>query len=238
MLGLPVAVDAFLLPESTCARLWVMNNISETLKSRKIMSLFKKVPPEATYEDLTQQPDPEHVLDDITQQPFAEELGDELVQPEDDMSGLPPELIQMDKNPGWHDDGCGNPVLVSSRAWAFRTPEPRFEAHRLPYRTTWAYVKGSWECVEREEQWINLTDPHALIPGGPVPLLITIFRGRTRKDMSLDDVPHAIKKRRENQVHSVQTNENKSKTKLRRMMEKEIPFEKIPPHDTRTVPGC
>ena len=67
MLGLPVAVDAFLLPESTCARLWVMNNISETLKSRRSCLCSRKFPPKLTYEDLTQQPDPEHVLDDITQ---------------------------------------------------------------------------------------------------------------------------------------------------------------------------
>ncbi|CAE7911421.1 RE1, partial [Symbiodinium necroappetens] len=64
--------------------------------------------------------------------------------------------------------------------------------------------------------------------------LITIFQSRTRQDHCLDDVPASLKRRKRMTesapVHAVHQ-PTQSKTKLKRMLEKEIPYNDIPPQD-------
>ena len=135
---------------------------------------------------------------------------------------------------GCHVDDGGNPVLVSHKAWAFRTPEPRYPGERFPYRTSWVWANGSWERIENEVKWIDLEDQHQFIPQGPMAGLITIFQSRTRRDQCLDDVPFGVKRRKKEQppeqINVTQGN-TQSKTKLKRMLEKEIPHASIPEKD-------
>ena len=132
---------------------------------------------------------------------------------------------------GCHVDDGGNPGLVSHKAWAFRTPEPRYPGERFPYRTSWVWANGSWERIENAVKWIDLEDQHQFIPQGPMAGLITIFQSRTRRDQCLDDVPFGVKRRKKEQppeqINVTQGN-TQSKTKLKRMLEKEIPHASIP----------
>ncbi|CAE6970895.1 RE1 [Symbiodinium sp. CCMP2592] len=164
------------------------------------------------------------------------EVADELMTDERslDTDGLSDEHAQMSGQVGWHVDSSGSPVLVSYKAWAFRTPEPRYPGERFPFRTSWVHVNGHWECVENEVKWMELEDQHQFIPQAPVAGLITIFRNRTRKDVVLDDVPLSVKRRKQQsppqQVHVANAG-SQSKTKLKRMLEKEIPYANIPEKD-------
>ena len=64
--------------------------------------------------------------------------------------------------------------------------------------------------------------------------MITVFQSRTRREQCLDDVPAHVKRRRgdpasDHMVHVATTRDKpQSQNKLRRMMEKEIPYEMIP----------
>ena len=86
--------------------------------------------------------------------------------------------------------------------------------------------------MEREVEWADLEDQHQFIPGGPAAGLITIFQSRTRNEMWLDDVPYRVNRQkrhdREAPVHAVSFKKTESKTNMKRMMEKEIPFHCIP----------
>ena len=83
-------------------------------------------------------------------------------------------------------------------------------------------------------RWAELEDQHQFIPQGPVAGLITIFQSSARKAHCLDDVPASLKRRKRMTesapVHAVQQ-PTESKTKLKRMLEKEIPYSNIPPQD-------
>ena len=79
------------------------------------MALFKKIPREATYEDLLGQEGPESEPMDVETQPLNRDLADELMM--DDAwatEGLSGEHANMSHHLGWHVDSVGNPVLVSS----------------------------------------------------------------------------------------------------------------------------
>ena len=156
------------------------------------------VPSEATYEDLIGQEGPDGEPMDIQEEPLNREVADEVMADDDvlDTEGLSAEHAAMCHQVGWHVDSLGNPVLVSHRAWAYRTPEPRYPSERFPYRSSWVYVQGQWECCEKEVNWMELEDQHQFIPNGPVAGLIAVFQNRTRREHCLDDVPANIKRRR------------------------------------------
>ncbi|CAE7707379.1 RE1 [Symbiodinium sp. CCMP2592] len=201
---------------------------------QKAIALFRKIPSEATYEDLIGQKGPEGEPGEVEQQPLGQDLTENLDMEVDAMEteGLSAEHASMVPQVGWHVDQLGNPVLVSHKVWAFRSPEPRYPGERFPYRTTWACHQGQWKCLEKEVKWAELEDHHQFIPGGPAAGLITIFQSRTRKEMCLDDVPQNVKRQKrqvgEAPVHAVSFKKTESKTKLKRMMEKEIPYDCIP----------
>ena len=192
MRGSPAVAAVSWLPGNTLGKRGDEKHFGNS-EIQKAMAFFKKVPAEATFEDLVGQESPTEDPMEVEQLPFA--------------------------------------VLISRKAWACRTTEPKFEGIRYPYRSSWGYVGGQWKSLEKEVAWTSLEDPHAVIEGGPVAVLLTVFRSRTRKEICQEDVPVAMRKRKEQRVHAVQTEGMKSKTKLRRMMEKEIPFEKIDPED-------
>ena len=96
-------------------------------------------------------------------------------------------------------------------------------------------VSGQWKRLEHEVKWQKLEDCHQFIPEGPASMLVTVFQTRTRRESCLDDVPASVKRRKGvgSQAHAVEavvqgkSHKTKSQTKLRRMMEKEMPFEMI-----------
>lgn len=140
---------------------------------------------------------------------------------------VPEELKNMCTSPGWKTDEAGNPVQIAYKSFAFRTPIPQHDGTRFPYRSSWAYIKGSWSLLEDEVKWANLEDSSELIPGGPADILISVFKGRTRKQICLDDVPGSFKKPRVG--HSVLL--NTSRRKEQKALDKEIPYGKIKPSD-------
>ena len=125
---------------------------------QKAVALFKKIPKEATYEDPLGQDDPQSEPMDVETQPLNRDLADELMMDEDAWAtdGLSEEHANMSHHIGWHVDSVGSPVLVSHRAWAFRTPEPRYPGEHFPFRTSWVYAHGKWECAEHEVRWAAL----------------------------------------------------------------------------------
>ncbi|CAE7336253.1 RE2 [Symbiodinium sp. CCMP2592] len=196
---------------------------------QKSIAMFRKAPKESTFEDLTRQQDPTEEPMEVEQQPLVQEVAREVGDVEEGITQLPRDLVPLVGKLGWHVDGQGNPTLVSYQSWAYRTPEERYEPHRFPYRTTWARHDGEWICLEKEVKWMELDNPHEYLPNAPLEILITSFQGRTRKEVCLEDVPAAIKRRKADaQVHTVQHGKVLGKNKLKKMMEKEIPYEKIP----------
>ncbi|CAE7347373.1 NLRC3 [Symbiodinium sp. KB8] len=201
---------------------------------QKALALFKKIPSEATYEDLIGQADAIEEPGAVEQEPLVHDVAEDMdVDPLVD-SNLPDEYVKLKSSIGWHVDSQSNPVLVSHKAWAYRSPESRYSAERFPWRTSWGFIGGEWKRLEFEVKWMELEDHHQFIPGGPASILITVFQSRTRKDACLDDVPTSVKRRKAGQAphptHAVVHGSNKtqSKNKLKRMMEKEIPFDMIP----------
>lgn len=164
--------------------------------------------------------------------PLIDEIMKEEIQkePTDTPPGIPSDVLNLDKGVGWHRDVYGNPVQVTKKTWAYRTPAPYWDSNTLPYRTTWAAVGSGWVCLENEVCWASLSDPHGMIPDGPVKMLVTIFLGRTRKQICEDSVPWSIRKKLKgdeskasHQIMEVSLN------KLKKMMDKEIPYDMIPP---------
>ena len=201
---------------------------------QKAIALFKKLPKEATYENLVGQEGPSNVDMDMEAQPLIQDVTEEMEVDDKDDLGLPENVKSFVGKSGWHQDAYSNPVLVTHKAWAMRTPESRYEGFRFPYRSTWARVEGEWRRLEREVKWAELENPHELIPSGPAAILITVFQGRTRKEMCLEDVPLGLKRRKEDKssvVHAVSQGNVVAKNKLKRMLDKEIPFDCIPEAD-------
>ena len=199
---------------------------------QKAIALFKRVPKETTFEDLTLQKDPTEEPMEVESQPITQEVSVEAGNLEEGIRDLPGPLQKLVKRIGWSQDELGNPVVVSRQAWAFRTPETRFELHRFPYRTTWARYHGVWQCWEHEVKWLELDNPNVYLPKAPAEILITVFQGRTKRDMCLEDVPQQIKRQKgEHAVNTVSFGKTVGKNKMKRMMEKEVPYEKIPLHE-------
>ena len=126
---------------------------------QKSIAMFKKVPNEATFEDLTLQSDPTEELMEVEQQPFSQELAGEVGDLSQGVDKLPQSLTKLISKAGWQSDTAGNPVVVSHKAWAFRTPEAKHEVGSYPYRTTWARFDGVWSCLEKDVKWVDLENP-------------------------------------------------------------------------------
>ena len=200
---------------------------------QKAIALFKKVPQEATFEDLTLQPDPTEEPMEVERQSMAQELAAEVGDSQEGVGALPESLKKFVTKVGWQRDSTGSPIVVSHRAWAFRTPESKYEPHRYPYRTTWGRYDGVWRCLEKEIRWFELDNPNAYLPRTPAEMLITVFQGKTKREICLEDVPLSLKKQRgdssqPHQVNAIHHGKLVGKNKLKRMMDKEIPYEKIP----------
>ena len=143
---------------------------------QKAMALFKKVPKEATYEDLIGQDNPQDEPQLLEEDPLARDICDDVHMEDDEGRGLSPGYASLRNQAGWHVDSLGNPVLVSHKVWALRTPESRYAPDRFPFSTSWAYADGQWKRLEHEVKWMELDDHRQLIPEGPASMLITIFQ--------------------------------------------------------------
>ena len=199
---------------------------------QKQMALFKKLPKEATYEDLVGQENPPNEPNMMENCELAQDSTQDMEIEHDAPGEIGEEYRRMSTRVGWHVDAFANPVLVSHRVWAFRTPDPRYPGERFPFRTSWGYRQGRWICFEREVKWRELEDHHQFVPEGPVAGMVTIFQSRTRRESCVDDVPATLKRRKgepvANQVNAVYQQKTTSKNKLKRMMEKEVPYDAIP----------
>lgn len=183
---------------------------------------------EGKYIDLTGEPIPDDgSLDDLVGDDAVLDSDDEManvVEPEVRPKARQPpsELLELGKTLGWMEDMAGNPVNSARHAYGFRTPEPGMDVAKWKYRTSWGFIGGSWYLLENDLPWQQLEDTNGLIPGGPAQVLITVFRGRTRKEICLDSVPECMKKQRTEQVFVTMQNK-----KAQRALDKEIPYRKI-----------
>ena len=200
---------------------------------QKAIALFKKTPKEATFEDLTLQSGPSEEPMEVEQQPLMQEVANGVGDSQEGVADLPRSLTKFVNTQGWQRDEAGNPVVVSQKAWAYRTPEARLDVQKYPFRTTWGRFDGKWKCLEKDVKWIDLDNPNSYLLEAPAELLVTVFQGKTKREMSLDDVPMSLKKQKArasepHPVHTVLPGKKMSKNKLKRMMDKEIPYERIP----------
>ena len=98
----------------------------------------------------------------------------------------------------------------------------------FPFRSSWGYLGGQWRLLEDEVKWSDLEDSTGIIPSGPADVLVTVFRGRNRKQQALDDVPVGFKKPKLAD-HGVFMNVRSKKEK--KALDKEIPYSKIAESD-------
>ena len=110
---------------------------------QKAIALFKKVPSEATYEDLIGQEGPEGEPIDIEEQPLNQEVADEIMADAEvlDTEGLSAEHANMCQQIGWHVDSLGNPVLVSQ---SVGLPIPRAEISKRAFSVSLVMGVCSW----------------------------------------------------------------------------------------------
>ena len=147
-------------------------------------------------------------------------------------------------------DGCGcvdwsfkkgefGPVVhVGKKQVNFRTPELGFGNGAGRYRTTWILMThgkwgGKWTRVENEVDGTLLGTPNGFLPELPSRRVITIFSDRKRREMCLDSVPEAIKKKQKSESVKVRRVAAVSSQKRKRMLEKEVPYDQIPPEQQR-----
>lgn len=186
-----------------------------------------------TYVDTTQQVQPMDEDFDMVPQDDEHDNEDENVQESSHVVGnpnrrdeLPNELRDLFQVPGWKEDIHGHPVCVAYKSYAYRTPPPRIEGTRFPFRSTWGYWGGSWRLLEDEVRWLALEDATDLIPGGPADVMVSVFKTRTRKQECLDSVPACLKKQKTGRVDQVFL--TLSQRKAQKALDKEVPYDKIP----------
>ena len=138
----------------------------------------------------------------------------------------PVELSGIASQQGWHVDHEGNPVHVGHRVYSYKTPMPQADGNQFPIRTTWANSNSRWMLLENSIDWTRLDDAHEVFPHGPIPVVVTVFGRKTRKQICEDSVPVCIKRQRiQKEDHDVFL--TLSKRKAQKAMDKEIPFRKI-----------
>ena len=99
---------------------------------KKAIALLKKTPKEATLEDLTMQEAPTEEPLEVEQQPILQELASTGGGRLEGIADLPSSLAKLVSTQGWQRDDAGNPVVVSQKAWAYRTPEAKLDVHKYP----------------------------------------------------------------------------------------------------------
>ena len=193
-------------------------------ETQKTLALLKRIGDGDTVEDLTKQNGPP--VEDVPSDILVEQK--QVEQNPAPRQEIPRDVTKLARGIGWHKDSSGNPVRVDKHAVAFRTPIPNWTEEQMPFRTTWGSRKGKWFCFEENRRWGELMDPHEKIPQGKVDVLVTIFQGKTRKfdDDQSQGAKAKVAKTSCHAVHMVKATQ--SKNQLKKMLEKEIPFEKIP----------
>lgn len=183
------------------------------------------------YEDLTKQGGP---MDDSLDQPVEEDdesdtdMGNPETHPNPSrVEMLPEHLKPLCASTGWKHDSVGNPVFVAYKSYALRTPVPKYDSKTFPYRTSWAFISGRWRLLENEVKWIDLEDVNDVVPGGPADILVTVFTGRTRKQVCLDDLPVGFKKQKVDGADVFLAVSRKQQKAL----DKDVPYNKIKPEE-------
>lgn len=197
---------------------------------QEMLTLFReKNGRDVEYEDLTKQGPSDDVALDAPAIDAVVDSDEEMLTEQQYHANpsrvrkLPDHLLDMSREAGWHVDGLGNPVQTAYKAFAFRTPVPRFEASTFPFRTSWGLRDGKWRLFEEDVRWSLLEDSHELIPGGNVDILLSVFSSKNRKQHCEDDFPAVLKKQR---IHANYL--TLSQRKAQRALDKEVPFSKIP----------
>lgn len=208
------------------------------------LDLFNKAKDDLTYVNLSQQEAPKQ-HDDMVIDPDDDDvdmcLETARVETDDeydaDIQGRPPlDVKAFARQAGWHVDKLGNPILVTYDAWSFQTTVPRYKTSEFPYRTVWTWDGQEWNRPLTDQHWTALEDAHELLEKKPVSCMITRFSRRAGKQRTLEGekLPEVVKQfRRDNHVYQVLSTrqgrfKNMSKAKLRKLMDKEIPYDSIP----------
>ena len=200
---------------------------------QKDLALFRKVPEETTYEDLTKQNGPEDDGDEITVdvESFVNETPQTDDQPQNTPPEIPKDILKAASGFGWTRDDYGNPTHICRKAWAFKIPTPVWDGEMLPLRTSWVFARGRWKRLEKEVSWGSLKEPCGRIPDGPVDFLVTVFASRARKVENPPWLASKKLKTEEDSAHTVMMTQTASSNKLKKMLDKEVPYEKISPDD-------
>ena len=204
------------------------------------IATFRKMGKDDTFEDLTHQKGPS------IEEQNLEEVEVDLLDDDEPMNPLnsrsefgsvnefrvdvlPSSLKGVDLlPPGWYKDSLGNDVQVADQAVAYRTPTFSGKEISGRYRTTWGYMADNrWTRLEDDVDWVQLDNPHQMLPETPIKRLITVFATRKRKDICLDSVPQSMKQKKEKKSHVFAVSSQKQK----RMLDKELPYDRIPVHE-------
>ena len=101
-----------------------------------------------------------------------------------------PHLMSLAEQKGWHFKG-GVGIQVAFNAKSFRTPELRFSASELPYRSSFGRFNLSpdevvWQRLEGGTKYSAEANQHALI-GTVVPILVSFFHDTTHLSTIQDE---------------------------------------------------
>ena len=175
--------------------------------------------------------------DDVDMPIFDQLDSDEEMIPDTSSPPVPPvgrfvvppsEVVAVASQPGWHVDHEDNPLHVGHRVYSYKTPMFQVDGSTYPIRTTWANSGDKWTLLENSVDWTKLDEAHEVFPHGPIPVVVTLFGRKTRKQICEDSVPACIKRQRvQEEDHDVFM--TLSKRKAQKAIDKEIPFKKIRP---------
>ena len=230
----------FLVAQEHCRECVGEENLVGRPETQEALGVFRGMiqnPDRSTYVDLSKQDSPgddsldqivgdQVVNDDNDNDDDDEHMGDRTAPGNPNrFEAVPDDLLPLCKTPGWKTDSAGNPCCVSFGGYTYRTPGYELDASNIPFRTTWGLKNGKWRLVEDEVRWGQFEDPNDVVLGGPMDILVTLFKSRNRKQICEDSVPECIKRRRMNNAFLTV-----SERKQQRALDKEVPYNKIPLH--------
>ena len=225
-----------------------------TPEAQQALALFRRPPKDSTYEDLTGQKGPDKNSLDVS---VDDDFLRDILEDEDDhvkeiprrsgvkrdqhvesqtrkdnqfeQQNVPGDIRNASRKTGWTQDALGNPVFVRRHAVTFELPTGP-EGRRLPkFRTTWGFTPDYvWKRFEDEVDWTKMDSLQEILPETPVVILVTLFSDKRRKEWCLESLPSGIKKKIKTEDHDIFV---VSKQKAKRMIEKEIPYNRIALHE-------
>lgn len=201
-------------------------------EAQQALALFRKMGRDATYDDLVGQNGPPDESLNVPPEELVDELIGSDMEVDTDLVGnqlVPQEVRILSRSQGWTKDRFGNLVFVDRHAVKFVIPKPLEDGSVPRFRTTWAFMNDrEWKCLERDVDWSELETPNKTLPETPLAVVVTLFGHKRRKETAREALNDRAEKRIKTEEHDIF---EVSKQKEKRMIDKEIPFDKIPPKD-------